>query len=248
MLKYILYISVCADSEPECRELYKKWVDLPEDYYDPDFHDYSYFTARFMTQVMTTLYTQRERFPNIIESLLPAQAGHYFRVYLGNYEIAQKYGSFRDYSNRDFNHTTGIIFLPHPIILTVMTQDAPSPEWNIADLAKLFADYTLQQADVRYEEMKTQLEAQRLAAEAEAARLAERESAAAEQSAEPAVTEEPAPLQTPESTAALPNEGVVDTVEQNQQKAAEPIQLRLYVLGGAVLVLISAVLLRGRKR
>ncbi len=242
-----LMMSVCADTEPNCRELYKNYVDLPEDYYDPDFHDYSYFTANFMTQVMTTLYNDPARFPNIIDCLKLAQPGQYFRIYLDGYEIAQKYGSFRDYSNRDFNHTSGIIYLPHPIILTVMTQDAPSPELTIADLAKLFADYTLQTVDPRYAEYESRQETLRLAAEAEAQR-AEEKRLAEEAAAQAAAMPEPTPAPTVEPTPA--EQPIVQTPAPTGAHfvASGETALRLYVLiGAAVLVLLLALVLRSRR-
>ena len=67
-------------TDAECRELYKQYSDLPEDYYVSDFLDYSYFTAHFMTDVMKTLYYEEERFPNVIDSLKKAQVGHYLHL------------------------------------------------------------------------------------------------------------------------------------------------------------------------
>ena len=241
-----LMMSVVADTEPNCREYYKQYVDLPEDYYDPDFHDYSYFTARFMTQVMTTLYTQSERFPNVIDCLLNAQPGQYFRTRLPDYSIAQKYGSFQDYSARNWNHTTGIIYLPNPIILTVMTLDIPSPEQTIGEIAELFANYSLG-LDGKLEQYRASQEAERLAAEEEAQREAEeaarREAeqlaAQQEEAAQPAIgvtlsTPEPASGALPAENAAL---GLADI--------AQPSNLpRVYVLLGAGGVFVIAVLLR----
>ena len=253
-----LMMSVCADSEPECRDLYKQFADLPDDYYISDFRDYSYFTARFMTQVLTTLYNNQERFPNIIDCLLTAQMDHYFRIYLSKYSIAQKYGSFRDYSNRDWNHTTGVIYTPNPILLTIMTQDAPQPEYVIADLAKRFVDYTLQ-VDEKLAAYEQEQEALRLAAE-EAARQEEEARRLAEEAASletPPVTEVPA----------LPESETVPTVEPiptpgSEEIALDPVSVlrdpiningenqrsRLFVLTGAVLVLAAAVLLGVRRR
>ena len=248
-----MMMAALAPSEPECRELYKKFVDLPDDYYDPDFLMYSYFTARFMTGVMQTLYNEPERFPNIIDCLLNAQPEHYFRRQLGEYQIAQKYGSFKDNSWRDFNHTTGIIYLPHPIILTVMTQDAPEPESVIGDLAKLFADYT-GKADERLETLRA--EEARLAAEEEARREAERqeqERAAAEEEAARLAAEEGAARRAAEEQARPAAEAEAPATaapELPVQPDGAAQRLRLYVLAGAAAVLLAsllAALLRRRK-
>ena len=65
------------------REDAKKYAQLKEEDYDPDYLEYCYFSNRYMTQVMTTLYTQRERFPNVVECLLNAQPQGYYRQTLG---------------------------------------------------------------------------------------------------------------------------------------------------------------------
>lgn len=240
-----LMMSVVADTEPDCRELYKNYVDLPEDYYDPDFHDYSYFTARFMTQVMTTLFNQPERFPNVIDCLKLAQPEHYFRVTLGNHEIAQKYGSYEDYSARQWNHTTGIIYLPHPIILTVMTLNNPTPEQTIADIAKLFADYSLA-LDERLAQYEQEQEAPRLAAQAaeEEARRQEEERLAAETAALSAAVSE-----TAEPDAAAPAPAAAQAADSGAPSAA-PQTVRLYILGGAAALFVALLLLYriGRRR
>ena len=255
-----LMMSVVADTEPDCREFYKNYVDLPEDYYISDFHDYSYFTARFMTQVMTTLFNEPERFPNIIDCLKAAQPDHYFRLYIDGYEIAQKYGSFHDYSNRDFNHTTGIIYTPNPIILTIMSQDIPQPEVTIGELAKMCTNYALG-LDGKLESYRAEQEAARLAAEEEAwlqeeTRLAEAE---AEQTAAVSV-ETPAPASAPET----PEMPAVSSTSPEPEAVADisplavlqdPINIngenqrsRLFVLFGAAGVLLAAILLAARRR
>ena len=250
-----LMMSVVADTEPDCREFYKKYVDLPEDYYDPDFRDYSYFTARFMTQVMTTLYNDPERFPNIIDCLKVAQPDHYFRLYVKNYEIAQKYGSFRDYSNRDFNHTTGFIYTPNPIILTVMTQDAPQPETTIGELAQYFTDYALQ-LDAKLDSYRAEQEAARIAAEEEARRL-EEERRAAEEAAvveAPAGTTEEAPAaETVNTEPAGTADDEVDirpitVLHEPMNMNGENQRCRLFVLAGTVVVLAAVLLLAGLRR
>jgi len=171
-------------TDEEAREMYKQFSSLPDDYYDPDFIDYSYFTVRFMNDVMTTLYNDPERFPNIIDCLKRAQPVDYFHLCTDpNLVIAQKYGSYNEW-----NGTTGIIYTPNPVILTVMMENVEGAEEVIGKAAKMFVDYTLtlddkltsytaekaeavreaeekvQQADVRLAGM--QAEAEQLRAEA----------------------------------------------------------------------------------
>ena len=167
-------------TDQEAREMYKQFSSLPDDYYDPDFIDYSYFTVRFMNDVMTTLYNNQERFPNIIDCLKRAQPVDYFHLCTDpELVIAQKYGSYNEW-----NGTTGIIYTPNPVILTVMMKNVEGAEEVIANAAKMFVDYTLtldgklteytaEKAEaVRAAEEKA---AQEEAARAEEARLAQEE-------------------------------------------------------------------------
>ena len=187
-------------TEPECRDLYKQYSDLPDDYYISDFRDYSYFTAHFLTDVMKTLYSESERFPNIIESLLPAQPGHYFKLHISDYDIAQKYGALKE-----FNHTAGIFYTPNPFILVVMTEHCPIPEAVIGEFGKRMLDYTLEldgkleayekeQAEKQAAEEAARLEAERLAAQQEQERKQAEEAAKQEPAAtaQPEVQEPPA--------------------------------------------------------
>ena len=186
------------------REDAKQYAQLKEEDYSPDYLDYCYFNNRYMTQVMTTLYTQRERFPNVVECLLNAQPEGYYRQTLGEqYEIAQKYGSFEDSRGVKFNHCAAIIYTPNPIVVTLMTSDVSRYEAVIAQIGQILADYSLQldpqvddhkqaleQAALEEEQRRQEEEAeaqrqreeqQRLAQEAEAQRQAQAKKDAAAQ-------------------------------------------------------------------
>ncbi len=128
-----------------CRSLFRAYADLPEDYYSWLFTGYSYFSARFMTEVMYTLFREPDRFPGITERLKKAQPEHYFRMSLegAGVDIAQKYGNYQDEEGNDWNHTAGIVYTEKPFLLTVMTRYGGISENIIADLAQLFYDYTL---------------------------------------------------------------------------------------------------------
>ncbi len=178
-------------TDKEAREMYKQFSSLPDDYYDPDFIDYSYFTVRFMNDVMTTLYNAPERFPHIIDCLKRAQPTDYFHLYIDpELEVAQKYGSYKE-----FNNTSGIIYTPNPVILTVMTSDLARAELVIGEAARMFVDYTytLDGKLNSYKEEKAQAEeeAKQKAAE-EAAAQAEEEARLAKEAEEKAAAEEAA--------------------------------------------------------
>ena len=122
-----------------------RYTSLPEEYFDWGFSAYSNFTARFMTEVMLTLFRDPDRFPDIAECLKEAQPGHYFRRNLegSGVEIAQKYGSYHDdMDGSDWNHTAGIFYTEHPFVLTVMTRYGGISEIILGDLAERFLAYS----------------------------------------------------------------------------------------------------------
>ena len=141
----VAYSTMLSIAQPDaCRRMFCRYSDLPEEYYTWDFYGGSFFTARFMTDVMGTLYRNEEQFPRITDCLKRAQPNHYFRLKLGDrWEIAQKYGTYQDEDGTDWNHTSGIVYTPRPFILTVMTRYGGMSETIIGDLASLFCDYTL---------------------------------------------------------------------------------------------------------
>ena len=55
-----LMMSMIGSNEDARRE-FMKFSPLPESYYDPDFLAYSYFSARYMMDVLKTLYNESER-------------------------------------------------------------------------------------------------------------------------------------------------------------------------------------------
>lgn len=178
-------------TDKEAREMYKQFSSLPDDYYDPDFIDYSYFTVRFMNDVMTTLYNAPERFPHIIDCLKRAQPTDYFHLYIDpGLEVAQKYGSYKE-----FNNTSGIIYTPNPVILTVMTSDLARAELVIGEAARMFVDYTYtldgKLNSYKEEKARAEEEAKQKAAE-EAAAQAEEEARLAKEAEEKAAAEEAA--------------------------------------------------------
>ena len=158
----------------KCSDMTEKFTDLPADYFSSDFIDVSYYTARYMTQVMKTLYDGGdEKFPHVIEYLLQAQPGAYFKripEMENQYQIAQKFGSYEEPNGNNNNHCTAIIYTPTPIIVTVMTRNVMDYQNIIALVGEHLAAYSLE-LDQRLEEWK-RAEAEKAAAEAAAAEAA----------------------------------------------------------------------------
>ncbi len=140
----------------KCSDMTIGYTELTEDYFPQDFYDYSYYSARYMTQVMKTLYDGQtaDTFPHVIDYLLPAQPGAYFKISLGQYDVAQKYGAFEEQNGAQNNHCTAIIYTPTPIIVTVMTRNVGDYQRRISEVGAYLAEYSLT-LDEKREELKT---------------------------------------------------------------------------------------------
>lgn len=141
----IAYSVMLSIAEPSaCRNMFRRYSAIPEEEYPWEFASYSYFSARFMTDVMQTLFSEPERFPHVADCLKQAQPGHYFHLILGDdVPIAQKYGYYHDDEDgSDWTHTAGIFYTPNPFLLTVMTRYGGLGESIIGDLGALFFEYT----------------------------------------------------------------------------------------------------------
>ena len=221
----------------KCSDQTEKYTDLPSDYFSSDFIDVSYYTARYMTQVMKTLYDGgEEKFPHVIEYLLQAQPGAYFRLSQkveSSYQVAQKFGAYEEPNGNNNNHCTAIIYTPTPIIVTVMTRNVMDYQNIIAQVGEHLADYSL--------ELDQQVEAWR---QAEAERAAA-EALALEQAANDAEPEMQMPeTESIDSLPAMPDEnpvpaGSVNTLDGISQEAGnENTQRRI----PTAVIIIAAVL------
>ena len=223
------------------REEAKQFAGLPDDYYDPDYMEYCYFTPRYITRVVETLYKAPGSYPGVIDCMLAADPTHYFQQQPEMYDIriAQKYGSFSDMQGTDWNHATGIIYTPHPFILTVMTQNVAGYELVLGKFAVLFKDYVLSLEDkvepfVEERDVKEAQEAEQLAAE-------QAEAEAAEQAAR-AQAQREAELQKAEEERRIRE-------REEQERAAKQLIYSLAATFGALLVLgILGAALVGRIR
>ena len=123
-----------------------KYARMEKGEYNPDYVLYSYINSKFITQVGETLLNEQERFPMVNEFLLEAMPEHYFRpgvLEYGTYKVAQKYGSYEASDIEKYNHAVGIIYTPHPFVLTVMTYNVTRYEPVIANIASIFTAYSL---------------------------------------------------------------------------------------------------------
>ena len=133
----------------KCADQIVKFTSLPESYFtSDDFNNLSYYTARFMTHVMKTLYDGgEEAFPHVIEYLLDAQPDDYYNSdagLKGSYAIAQKYGAFVEQNGNNNNHCAAIIYTPTPVIVVVMTKNVGDYQRRIAEVGSHLAGYALE--------------------------------------------------------------------------------------------------------
>lgn len=221
------------------REEAKQYAGLPDDYYDPDYMDYCYFSPRYITRVLETLYSDPERFPKVIDNMLIADPTRYLQQLpeMYDYKIAQKYGSYIDMQNTNWNHAVGIIYTPHPFILSVMTENVTAFEAVEGKFAALFKDYILS-----LEDKLAPFAEQRAEEQAQEAELSAVEQAAAE-AAETVIRVEAQPQ--PVQTATQQQNGV--EAREKQDRAAKRLMYSLAATLGAVLILgILGAVLVGR--
>ena len=245
----------------KCSDMTIKFTDLPDSYFDQDFYDVSYYTARYMTQVMRTLYQGGDaKFPHVLDYLKQAQPDDYYNrnaALKGSYTIAQKFGAYEEGNGNNNNHCAAVIYTPNPIVVTVMTRNVGDYQNIIAEVGGHLAEYALE-LDQKLESWKQEQEAQ-AAAERAAAELAAAQQAAENGTAEAiapemqnAASAEPAPAET--NTAAMPAsaEPVPAAAQVSTANAAAPrrIPVAVLILAGVLVavVIVAALLLVAARR
>ena len=245
----------------KCSDMTIKFTDLPDSYFDQDFYDVSYYTARYMTQVMRTLYQGGDaKFPHVLDYLKQAQPDDYYNrnaALKGSYTIAQKFGAYEEGNGNNNNHCAAVIYTPNPIVVTMMTRNVGDYQNIIAEVGGHLAEYALE-LDQKLESWKQEQEAQ-AAAERAAAELAAAQQAAENGTAEAiapemqnAASAEPAPAET--NTAAMPAsaEPVPAAGQESATNAAAPrrIPVAVLILAGVLVavVIVAALLLVAARR
>lgn len=102
----------------------------------------AFFTPRRMMLCMYTLYTQQERFPDILSRLLQANPGEYLKRTEDRWPIAQKYGYMRNQWGTDMN-VAAVVYTDSPFLLVVFSHSLYRGEWTLSDLCSRLGEYTL---------------------------------------------------------------------------------------------------------
>ena len=150
----ILLDSNNEDAEFLCDILggYSVFRDLTADYMGMDpgtesaniVFDNMYTPWEFI-QCLRLLYTERERFPDVIETMQQAEPEHYFKLNERRFEIAHKYGYISTYGVARMNDC-GIAFTSQPIALVLFTQGVREPETFLSAYCTAMCEYTEAQA------------------------------------------------------------------------------------------------------
>ena len=223
----------------KCADMTTKFTELPADYFPADFKDYSYYSARYFTQVLKTLYFNSDQYPRIMDYMKQDQQYHYLDKNLeGQYQTAQKYGAFEEKNGNKNYHSAGVIYTPNPIIVTIMTKNITGFEKHIGNVAKMLVDYTLQ-LDANLATYTANLA---IAQQQEQARLAaeEQERLAAEAAAQQAAQQAAIPTAVP-SSGEKQNSGSI-FLETPQQTVTPTAQTEPQSTGNAILDAISSYL------
>ena len=112
-----------------------------EAYANKKYYKDHWITPRQMITCMQTLWDDPEAYPRVVDCLLLAQPGRYFRLEEDRWPIAQKYG-WLHIGGMDIS-TAGIVYAPRPFLLVVMTHNLPAAEEHIAALCREMGDYAL---------------------------------------------------------------------------------------------------------
>lgn len=214
-----------------------KYSKLQEADYSPDYMTYCYFNAKYVTDVLETLYAAPENYPNIIECMSRANPNEYLRTNLeGKYDVAQKYGSYQEPNGTLNNHAAGVIYTPNPIIVTIMTKNVDSYNAVIGHIGELLAEYALS-LDSKLEVFEAQKLAAQVAAEQAAADQAAAEQRAAEEAERAAAEKQAAERAAAEEAA---KEAAKEATRAKRQAALKKVvKIGLTALGIAVLAAVG---------
>ena len=106
---------------------------------DPIYYRRSLYCTRMMLDIACHLYEKQDSYQQVVACMLQAQPGLYFKRYITDVQVAQKYGSLDGWEN-----CVGIVYSGSPFALCVYTHNAGGEDL-VARCAKLFYDYTLGQ-------------------------------------------------------------------------------------------------------
>ena len=208
--KYALYATIVDSNNDVARSMWKylggyqayrrllaPYMGEDPDTVDQKFYENNFSTPRQMIYALKLLYTEPDRFPEVLNTMLQAEPNKYFKVHNHDFEIAHKYGYLTDGPHFYLNDCA-ICFTDEPMCIVIFTDNVVTPYEVLADFCDLMIDYTQYSTAARKE-------AERIAAEEAAIAALNQAEAAPEETPAPASAGETAPTETaatPQPTAA----------------------------------------------
>ena len=99
------------------------------------------YCAREFIHCLNLLYTERERFPDIIETMQQALPNRFFKLNEPRFRIAHKYGEWEEYGVASKNDC-GLCFTVQPIAIVMFTRGVYDPETFLSAYATAMCEYT----------------------------------------------------------------------------------------------------------
>ena len=100
------------------------------------------YSALEVLNILKHLYNNSDKYPDAIEHLKAASPGTYFKRYVFDYEIAQKYGFLFSEEDRPvIANAAGIVYTPTPYLLAVFTSGKGGEV--VSRLNEMLCEYTV---------------------------------------------------------------------------------------------------------
>lgn len=126
---------------------------------DEKYYENNFFTPRQVISCLKLLYSERERFPQVIETMQQAEPENYFKLSEQRFDIAHKYGYYlTDYHL--YMADCGIAFTDEPILLVLFSDNISNVYQVMTAYCTLMCDYTQYHADLRRQAAEAEAKAQ----------------------------------------------------------------------------------------
>jgi len=142
---------------------------------DSQFYKENYYSVRQIIYCLNELYTNSEQYPRVLELMLRAKPGKYFKEHEHDVDIAHKFGYLFETNN--VINDCGIVFTEDPIAIDVFTCNANKGYTYLVEYCDLMIAYTNYHTRIRKEQeeldarINERLDRLNSAAQAESAKL-----------------------------------------------------------------------------
>ena len=163
------------------KDCMRTYFTMTDEEIDPLYYDGNYYCTRMMLDTLKYLYSNSDRFPELLDYMQQALPDEYFKKYVTDVPIAHKYGCFEGAEN-----DVGIFYTEQPFLLAVYTQDVGVEV--VSEAAALLRTYNecRLEADRQQEQARVELrkEAEQAALRRAEERAAQEQALAAQREAE----------------------------------------------------------------